>query len=1106
MIRKWSYVAAAMMTLASGMALTSCIDNDEPFGIEQIRLATASLLEAKKSAVNAEQAAKEAEIEIAKINTEIEKLKVENEKIIALAEAKIKEAEAAKIEAEAQAELLKAQGQNAIDQAEAARLLALAAQAEAEADRWAAEAEKVRQETEMSMKERQASLDEQIALAEFNVKTAENTYNEAVYDFEKKKAYNANKATGFLWSKVEYAFGQYLQKINDYNVANKTYLEASRTLAAFELDLVWDKDKKEFVSPNYDQKASLVNAKNELEKDIESYQQTIDTYAEFINKLDEFNQSEWPQLLDEYEQKLDQAEVALKQAELEAQAMYIDQADVFSKPDELNQEFIASRDEVITVPTYTINPLEGPLQALAVVNPLWRDEIEVVGPNAGRNEYNFNGYAMLGGVDGKKAVVDTPYAVRYNTNYRFNYFINKFTLAMYDDNDKAWTNARILELQRQVDNDEALVKAKENWQAAKKAYNDGKKDVVASALPLAAELDEAIAAYKAYEGKLSDQRTKVIAAKKAEAEAQEAYYAALEKWNGSVDEDGKPVYGTSAAQQYSKKLAEIQETEEAAQGKYADACGGWNPVTQTSVDWDKATINAAYEKAQRDAYAKQDQLYGAYLSAQTAYAQDPTQANETAMNNAYLAFQKYAYGYYDAEKEESVPAEIDKIINVASAQYNEARQNAQNELTAAQNKATEDRLAAWNTFTAAGGYNQAIAKDPTYKPVAEAEQKWTEAITAREEEETAASELVSEVTGDVLNDMWNIASQQLNELGCDQLYNYLYNTLPESWQVWDYVNSIDYSYPEPETAPVAVEFPEAYAPVKYMDPTTQVNEVAKQMVIITSHYAYGELGVNYDQDGYATYDYMPDDAFLISDVTIETLNMYINKILLAQNIYGDKQEFDPFTVSSYYRYNFGVFGQQADALTKIEYAKICLNGGDAILAEIESLKTARDEMNSVCEAKAEALTTLLEDYVAAVAAKQELESQATRNVTVAQTNYNAYSSIVDGLKPYVDKAGLAELEDYNENELTSIKALKSEMETQKKTAESKLAGAEIALAKVNEQLAKYEGDNGYASLDNPYTYYVDYLKGNVEIAKLDMEFWSARYQALQAKYDAASKQ
>ena len=80
-MKKWSYVTAMMLAVSTGCVFTGCINNDEPYGIEQIRLATAKFLESKKAAAEAEASANAIAAETEKIKQETEKIKQEVEKI-----------------------------------------------------------------------------------------------------------------------------------------------------------------------------------------------------------------------------------------------------------------------------------------------------------------------------------------------------------------------------------------------------------------------------------------------------------------------------------------------------------------------------------------------------------------------------------------------------------------------------------------------------------------------------------------------------------------------------------------------------------------------------------------------------------------------------------------------------------------------------------------------------------------------------------------------------------------------------------------------------------------------------------------------------------------
>ncbi len=80
-MKKWTYLVAACMLAGTTPVLTGCIDNDEPTGIEQLRVAKSELIKAKVSL------------------TEAEKGKMEAEKAKIMAEAAVLEAKAAILDA-----------------------------------------------------------------------------------------------------------------------------------------------------------------------------------------------------------------------------------------------------------------------------------------------------------------------------------------------------------------------------------------------------------------------------------------------------------------------------------------------------------------------------------------------------------------------------------------------------------------------------------------------------------------------------------------------------------------------------------------------------------------------------------------------------------------------------------------------------------------------------------------------------------------------------------------------------------------------------------------------------------------------------------------------
>lgn len=80
-MRKWTYLVAALLMGGVSTSLTSCIDNDEPAGINDLRGAKAELLRAKAAVENAEAAIKTATAAIKQAKADYEQEKVAQAKL-----------------------------------------------------------------------------------------------------------------------------------------------------------------------------------------------------------------------------------------------------------------------------------------------------------------------------------------------------------------------------------------------------------------------------------------------------------------------------------------------------------------------------------------------------------------------------------------------------------------------------------------------------------------------------------------------------------------------------------------------------------------------------------------------------------------------------------------------------------------------------------------------------------------------------------------------------------------------------------------------------------------------------------------------------------------
>lgn len=202
-MKKLTYLVASLLTTATvGMTFTGCIDNDEPYGIEQLRGAKAELLKSKKALIEAD-----AQYKLAL---------AEAEKVKAAAEAAKIDAERAKTEAEI-AEIRQ-------------RMEAAALQAEQILARLQAEAELARLTYEQERLN--LSTQQQAALDGFYRKyfTALNNYNEKYMEYVKAQkdlvanaldpngtAYDAKKAVEDAVTTAQKNLDDAQANIEDYN-------------------------------------------------------------------------------------------------------------------------------------------------------------------------------------------------------------------------------------------------------------------------------------------------------------------------------------------------------------------------------------------------------------------------------------------------------------------------------------------------------------------------------------------------------------------------------------------------------------------------------------------------------------------------------------------------------------------------------------------------------------------------------------------------------------------------------------------------------------------------------------------------------------------------
>ena len=668
-MKRWSYATAIMLSLAGGTIMTGCIDNDEPYGIEQIRLATADLLKSKKAAVEAEAAAANAAAEVEKIKAEVEKAKLEAEK--------------AKAEAQAEIDKLLAEAE--------------AAKTQAEADLIKAKADAIRAKAQADANYRQAQVEELIAKTQDWIKKANLAYEKLVYEWECTKVANATADNDALYASVRAYYDAYIWNLEQFNNLNEKYLMAQKKAAQWANDLVWNPKKQAFESPSYALTEYFETQVSDLEKEISYAQETVNKWTSLQAQVEKVGSTALGQLLAQYEADLTANTEALAQANIELEALYIENKALYDSRVELKKK----RDELyaqeIAIPAYTYKPGSA-LEALGV-----DEEIPVVKEN---QAYSLNGIASSPGYNNyDNAVRDYTAEITNLTNY------------LLDDNDKAWTAARKKEISRELEtaNSEYGV-AKKAWSLAKEVYNGGDKPNVAN-LPGEAAVDAAIAAFAAKKAVIDPLRDALVAANKKYEEAEEAADKALEVFNGTEDAAATNALAVAANNLKTARNARANAMADANEAKELAYTNARN--TKETVDNNSTVAIRNAENAVVRAQAE----YNLALSQSNA---DPT--NETLKSNLKTA--KDNLDLQTASRDQ-IKKDENKKISDAAAAYTTAINTADVAYLKAINAAKENMDKAEAAYiSAVSGYDQ--TKDPAYAPVIAANNVVAQAIEAQE--------------------------------------------------------------------------------------------------------------------------------------------------------------------------------------------------------------------------------------------------------------------------------------------------------------------------------------------------------------------------------------
>ena len=1005
MIKKWSYVVATAATVFGGTFLTGCIDNDEPFGIEQIRVETANLLKAKQALVAADAAAKQAQAELDKANAEIAKVNAEVAKAKAEAEMKL-------AELEKQAEIAR---QNAESAAQVALIEAQIADQKAR--------------TEAYIAEQKAILDNMIAQNELTIKNSQLAYDQAVYQWELSKIQDALKASSKLWDQLNVAYATYLQELNAYNLKAQELADLQRKSAQWLNDLVYENGQ--WIHPKETYKNMLVDAVDAQEQRVAIAQNAINSYnqqiADFENiKTNNDVYTKWSELSEEVKDnnaKINELNIEYSEIELNNQSMKYDM-------EVLEEAYNEVGDKKIAIPAYTFEP-SAAAQLLGIMQP---EEIVPANTSYTLNDQNNYNY----------------YQYRYRTT------IQNLKNYLLDENDIAWTNARLNEMQREMKPaQEAYDKAKALWENAKKVYNMG-KEADASALPLESELEAAITAYNALEDKYATLKEKIETAHKEYDAADQEYWNAINAGD-FYNQDWK-----DANDAYNNA---INAANDAYWKTYNDAYAALNQAIQNA---NESTDNAwkAYDRAVRE--------YNTLLSELNQNPDDKTLQNsvkaaEKKMTDADAAYTK---------------AQQDASTAKSKAQTTCDRTVAAAETTRvlAENKAQEAYDKAHAAWVAAGGHDAEITALENAR-----QQKW-DALQAAEEEVEATRE--SSVA--LCNAMLEAQDKQLNEIGL-YYWMYGYSSIPQVWRIEDYINSVKYNWSD-------YDFPTAEAPINYVSTTgTYLN--AKYYLIEKSKVAYGNLGNPWDSSQFngTSHDWVSnleiDEAFLVDEVTTDMLNAYVKSY--CQKNY----DWTPEDYQCIWYYNmFGDFGTLKTLENRIEVAKANLENSDLISSVIGTMQTNLDELIA-------SIDPVKEEQAKAYKAWQAKETEYDnlfKDVRYQIEDLNVQNYLINNVIAAINE-NFNLLNDQNVANPEAVQNTIDNLKRQVAYQQNVLADAQKALKEAQDNLALLE--NGNAEYDyNPYTAQIDQLTAELEVSKDQLAAVKARLDEIQAKYEAAAQQ
>ena len=411
-MKKWTYLVAACMLAGATPVLTGCIDNDEPAGIEQLRVAKSELLRAQ------------ALVEAAKVD----QMAAQNALI---------EAQAAYQEALAKTEEANARIQEAIADQEEAKVALINTENEQKKQELEAAIAALEHQKEMWEIEKQNAL----TAAEQAIKDWELSYKQAEVAYEKALAELAS-LKGAVASQQLAVLQDYIADVQDKKVAMKDAEEdirrAQRGVQKAAAAVEESEADKEYWQ--YDLARSLKLEQYKLEGIEAALAKANEELTEFQN----MEPTAIAQKLDEVEAELAElnrqiADESLKKFEAE-QAI---NAEYDAQVNALNEE----KNQEIEIPAFTFPEVTADALPFA-----WKDVSQL--------EFDVTSYTWNS---------QYAYDVRLSDlNYLLDMMKAKW---LRDENDNAWTQQSIAEWKADIEAANAAIEEQKNsWQQAVDAY------------------------------------------------------------------------------------------------------------------------------------------------------------------------------------------------------------------------------------------------------------------------------------------------------------------------------------------------------------------------------------------------------------------------------------------------------------------------------------------------------------------------------------------------------------------------------------------------------------------------------------------------------------